>query len=296
MALHVVVSCDKDGHRVPMVGQFSGPAQAEPGKAPVECPNRQVLSFNEAGADSVSAGTTRLYFECDANKRCRRITPARLHFASRRGVVLLQDGVIETLQEVMPDGIGICFPPIACDLHPALDPRSQVRDKGVGVFIIAFAGVVRNDQLGPGVQRQECIEIPALSLARGNAALTNANPRPQLVDLDCLSGNVANSMVKEGRALLSKGLQHGQNRVDMATDQPARGPHADAFRQELDDLDRLVVVNPQFIQGLDLGKGFAAPHAAEALDDPILVLEMAEPLGRAGTTVTIQLAFPGKAK
>jgi hypothetical protein len=47
---------------------------------------------------------------------------------------------------------------------------------------------------------------------------------------------------------------------------------------------------------LGLRKRFAAPHATVALDGSILVLKMAKPLGWAGTTVTIQLAFPGKAK
>jgi hypothetical protein len=47
---------------------------------------------------------------------------------------------------------------------------------------------------------------------------------------------------------------------------------------------------------LRLGKCFTAPHAAKALDGAVLVLKIAKPLGWAGTTVTIQLAFPGKAK
>src|ERR1017187_1946537 len=122
MALHIIVSRNKDGHGMAVIGQLSGPAQAEPGETAIEGPDRQVLPLNKAGANSVSAGIARLYLECDANKRSRRVTPARLHFAGRRGIVLLHHGVVEPVQKVMPDGIGICLPTVACDLHPARNP------------------------------------------------------------------------------------------------------------------------------------------------------------------------------
>jgi hypothetical protein len=60
MTLNVIVSCHKDGRRIAMIGQLSAPAKAKPGETAIEGPHQQVLSFNEAGADSVSAGAARL--------------------------------------------------------------------------------------------------------------------------------------------------------------------------------------------------------------------------------------------
>jgi hypothetical protein len=65
--------------------------------------------------------------------------------------------------------------------------------------------------------------------------------------LDCLGGDIANSMVQERRALLAKGFQDGQDRVNMATHQAGRCPYAHPLGQKLNDLDCLIIVNSQFI-------------------------------------------------
>ena len=85
-----------------------------------------------------------------------------------------------------------------------------------------------------------------------------------------------------------------QNRVGVAVGQPGRCPDANSFGEELGDLDGLPLLDPKTAQRLRFGKGLAAPYAAKALHEAVFVLEVPEPFCRAGTTVTIQLAFPGR--
>ena len=51
MVLNEIVRGHKDGHSVPLIGQLARPAQAEPGEATVERPNRKIGPLNVTGAD-----------------------------------------------------------------------------------------------------------------------------------------------------------------------------------------------------------------------------------------------------
>jgi len=74
-------------------------------------------------------------------------------------------------------------------------------------------------------------------------------------------------------------LQDCQNCVRVAAGPTSRRPDYDAFRQWFGDLNCLLVFNPETVQRLRFGKSFPAPYTAEALNDPVFVLKMAETLG-----------------
>jgi hypothetical protein len=101
-------------------------------------------------------------------------------------------------------------------------------------------------------------------------------------------------MIEEGGALLAKDFEHGEDGMWIAASQPSRRSDPDTLSQQVDDLDRLLIGNPQVLQRLRFGECPTAVAALETLHDPVFVAKMAEPFGFTRAPVTFQLAFPGK--
>ncbi|MGD0252137.1 MAG: hypothetical protein ABSC01_05525 [Verrucomicrobiota bacterium] len=116
----------------------------------------------------------------------------------------------------------------------------------------------------------------------------------KLVCLDVDRWNVADSGIMETGALLANRFNDAQDGFLFQSGQPAGGSYADALTKQPDNIIDLLGFDSQAVQRLRLGKGFVASQAAEAANDTVLVSEIGEVLGFAGTAMAFQLAFLGK--
>lgn len=94
-----------------------------------------------------------------------------------------------------------------------------------------------------------------------------------------------------GRAHFRQDVQDGMN---VAPHQPGHGPNAAPFSQQLDDLDRLVVFDPDAFQWLRFAECFSATHAAITLYDAVDVPEKAKSFGFSVAAMACHLTFPGQ--
>jgi hypothetical protein len=75
---------------------------------------------------------------------------------------------------------------------------------------------------------------------------------------------------------------------------PSRSANSQALSQEFYDLNRLVMVNPQPVNGLRIREVFSTARANIPLRDAISIFEVTHLFARARAAMTVfQLAFPG---
>jgi hypothetical protein len=111
------------------------------------------------------------------------------------------------------------------------------------------------------------------------------NERPNLVNLDVRGIEVAKPRIQEGRAMMPGAANHIQHRAIAHARQASRGPDAHALAEQVNDLLSFGRIKPRFTERLDLGECFPATGATVTLDDAVFVLEVAETLGFALTTI-----------
>lgn len=140
-------------------------------------------------ANLVNVRLTRNGFEFDARAFWLAVTMIRVNgvgdmFTVALAINLLHHSEIKTAKQMISDCRNVCAPTVTGDLNHAMHASSQVSDKIICVRVIPFASPMRDNQLCAAVYAQKGVEVAALGVPFGCAALTNTNARPQFIQLD----------------------------------------------------------------------------------------------------------------
>jgi hypothetical protein len=222
----------------------------QPREAAHAHPHREILPLNVARRNVIRIGIS------SATKCLGPINFGRAIAASGMryfAIELDELGIIDIGTKPGFDRFQICAMPIARDLNAVCEAPGKIADKFDCGRAAAIAYTPRRNQLRIGADRNPCPNVASglgSLFCQYDVALFGVDEAPNLVELETLAGQIAESLVLIRRARFASVNQQLVDRIDRNIGDPTSSAKAATFNEKVNDLralgERQPVHNTQY--------------------------------------------------